>query len=467
MSSASATITPSVGDGAPRAVAASSASEITTKHLLYTLGFALLHIVLAMAFRRFPQLATAHALASLAIGIAYAAMTKRIQHLAVFVMYFAGCEVLWRMTQAGVFWEFGKYAIVSVLLVGLLRFRARRNRVLALAYFLLLVPSIALTILALDPDSARQQISFNLSGPLALTVAVIFFSNVRLTVNHVRATFVAFAAPAVGIAVLTIIKARSSELVFVNASNRATSGGFSGNQVSAILGVAAMLLILMSLQRLMTWKVRLPLLAVAAVLTMQSALTFSRGGILLAFAGLAAGVFFIVRGGMRIRITVLVVGLLCTVVGRYIIEPRLEEITGGKLKERYSSTKSSGRDLFIDSELMLFRESPILGVGPGMGLYERVDRGLIFGASHTEYTRMLAEHGILGLLSIVALAALAFRAVMRSPDLATRSIAAALVVWVLLFMLMYGMRLAAPSVCFGLAFMQRPRPPRLLGTARA
>jgi O-antigen ligase len=199
----------------------------------------------------------------------------------------------------------------------------------------------------------------------------------------------------------------------------------------------------------------MPALALAAIFAAQSALTFARGGIGLAFAGTCAAMFVLMRGSRRGRMTVLVVVVLSLLIGRFVVEPRLDEITHGKLAERYTSTKSSGRDVFISSELQMFRENPVLGVGPGVGTQIRDERGLHTGASHTEYTRMLAEHGLFGALALACLIALGVRAIRQAREFAGRALAAALVVWVALSLSIYGVRLVAPAFALGLAFTTR------------
>src|SRR4051812_7258243 len=102
--------------------------------------FAVGHILLAVAMRAVPIIATFHAVVCLVAGLTIAARS-RIHHVAYAVAYIAGAEVLWRMTRAGVFWEYGKYAVVAVLAVAMVRQRPRRNATLALAYLGLMLPS--------------------------------------------------------------------------------------------------------------------------------------------------------------------------------------------------------------------------------------------------------------------------------------------------------------------------------------
>src|SRR5678816_1878220 len=219
---------------AAEAAAAPRASAARSLRLVALAGFAVAHIVLALVMQRAPVVATVHAIACLLVGVIIAAR-RRIQDVAYVVAYIAGSEVLWRMTQAGVFWEYGKYAISAVMLVALFRIRARRNRGLAITYLIVLLPSALLTLFALNLDLARQVISFNLSGPLCLTLCVLVFSNVRLDDSDLRTTMLALIAPVIGIATIAYYStATAVDLEFVGESNSVTSGGFGPNQVSSM-----------------------------------------------------------------------------------------------------------------------------------------------------------------------------------------------------------------------------------------
>jgi O-antigen ligase len=442
---------------------AAKAEAVSSSNVLAAVVFCAVHAGLALAMRRVPTIATVHGVAVLSVGLFYAATTRRIQRIAFVVAYIVGSEVLWRMCKAGLFWEYGKYASMAVLLLATARLAKRRTVKLAAAYVLLLVPSIAMTLEALDLSAAREQISFALAGPACLACAVVFFSSTRLTKNEMRITFVGLIAPVIGIAALSFVSAQAAkELDFVNAANAATSGGFGPNQVSAMLGLGMMLLLLMSMDARLPWRLRAPSLLLATVLGAQAALTFSRGGIVLALMGAGGALFFLIRANARARITIALVGLILGLLGRYVIEPRLEEATGGMLTERYSNFSSTGRDLFALSELEMFAQHPALGVGPGVGIFLRKEASGVQGASHTEYSRMLGEHGILGVLSLICLLALAFGAIKAAPDLARRSTATALVVWALGFMGIYATRLAAPAFAIGFAYaaarLQIPEP---------
>lgn len=407
------------------------------------------HVVLAAIMRLVPAIGFVHAVACLGIGMVVAA--RRPLHQTIYVVgYIAGSEVLWRMVHAGVFWEYGKYACSIVLLIALTRVRTRENRRLALAYFGLLVPSAVLTVLALPLDEARQQISFNLSGPLCLMLCVLFCSNVRITSQQLRTIFLITSAGIVAIAAMAYFSTMAAvDLEFNRQSNSITSGGFGPNQVSAMLGLGCLFAFLLVLDRGLRWRLRWVFLAVAIVLATQAALTFSRGGLALAFSGILAAILYLVRD-RRSKIALVATALVVFAIGNYIIVPRLDEFTEGKLSERYTSTKTSHRTMIAGFDLEIFTEHPIVGVGPGAASSIRGELGRL-SAAHTEFTRMLAEHGLLGVLSLLLLCVLAVRTLLSTRTLGGRAVVAAMLVYFALFLLVNAMRLAAPAIAFGLA----------------
>lgn len=420
-----------------------------TYQLVPWLAFVVAHVALAPLMRAFPKLGMLHALGCLVAGVVIAAR-RPLHQTAYVVSYIAGSEVLWRMVRAGVFWEYGKYACSVVLLIALARTRIRRNVALVVLYFALLLPSIALTVLALDLDEARQQISFNLSGPLCLTLCVVFFSNLRLTTAQLRNTFLVSIASIVTIAVIAYLSTVTAiDLEFNGQSNSVTSGGFGPNQVSAMLGLACMFCLLLVLDRAMPWRFRATLLGIAILFATQAALTFSRGGIALAFAGLFVASLYLVRGRRSKLVLVGLAGVLF-LVGKFVVVPKLDDFTEGKLTARYTYAKTSHRTTLAGYDLEIFEDHPLLGVGPGVASSLRGDLGR-FGAAHTEFTRMLAEHGFLGLISLVLLFALIIKTIRRARTLEARALVSAMSIWFLLFLLVNAMRLAAPALVFGLA----------------
>jgi O-antigen ligase len=417
----------------------------------HLIAFLAAHIVVGAAIRFVPQLSTLYSLAFVGFGVLVAATTKRPQQVAYLLAYLAGVEVLWRMSKAVVFYEIGKYAAALIIFVVLVRFRARTNKATAIAYFACLLPSALLTIFALSPDEARQQLSFNLSGPLALALCIVYFSNIRLSALDVRRLLVCLIAPIIAVSVFVYLSTAAVEnLEFASSiSNVATSGGYGPNQVSAILGLGLLFAVLLLFERDLSWGIRLCLILIATVFAVQAALTFSRGGLFLALLSGFAAALYLVRNA-KTRISLLLLGGLFFGMGKYIVVPRLEEFTSGKLSERYASIDPSGRGLLAGFDIAIFTEHPVLGVGPGVAPEMRRDLGH-FGAAHTEYTRLLAEHGLLGIIAIILLLWIGWQTFSRARGLIPRAYVVSLLLWVSMFFAINAMRMLAPAVLFGLA----------------
>ena len=89
-------------------------------------------------------------------------------------------------------------------------------------------------------------------------------------------------------------------------------------------------------------------------------------------------------------------------------------MTDGVIAQRYGiSSASYGERLVLDLtgrmdiyriDFEIFKDNFFTGIGPGQGNEAREQYG--YGktvAAHVEYSRMLAEHGILGLISLILL----------------------------------------------------------------
>jgi len=186
-------------------------------------------------------------------------------------------------------------------------------------------------------------------------------------------------------------------------------------------------------------------------LASQSALTFSRGGLWIAgISGLV--VFLYLVRDKQTRFRVLSVAGLLFVVGQYILVPQLDAFTGGALSKRFRNLSTTNRDLLIRADLAIFEEYPILGVGPGMAKYHRGAVVGVTGAAHTELTRLLAEHGLFGLVALFLLILMGLKNFQRERSIQVRATVAGMVVWTLVYMLANAMRTVAPSFNFGLSF---------------
>jgi hypothetical protein len=186
----------------------------------------------------------------------------------------------------------------------------------------------------------------------------------------------------------------------------------------------------------------------------QGVFTFSRGG-LYDLAGAALCILFVALGERSLRWKVLRGALIMTALS-LVVFACLNSITDGALSDRFSSTDSTGRNEIAAGDLDLFYDNPLAGVGPGMAQYTREGKG---ASAHTEFSRMLAEHGVLGLAALGILIALILSAVSKAPTVWGRAISLSLTAFAALAMTNTAMRITAPAFLFGLG-MTRIGPTR-------
>jgi O-antigen ligase len=411
--------------------------------------FIFLHMPLVLLMKFAPVLGMLHAFLALAIGIKWAWSGREMAKVAYMGAYITGSEVIWRSVGASVFWEYGKYATVLIFILALVRSRRLRLPALPTAYFLLLIPATLLTIFQVDFSEARNMISFNLSGPLALAVSVIFFTRLQLSRRQFLRLMLAFIGPIVGMVAVILLGLATTDVIFGRQSNVTASGGFGANQVSALLGMGCVAAFLCAVDPKLRWELKVLFFGLVLEFAMQSALTFSRAGVYYATASIVAGCVLLMRH-LRSAIPMLMILGGLFLIGYYVAFPQLDEYTGGALSARFQDTRLTGRTEIMDADLKIMAEHPILGIGVGQAMSERA-RFFKGFAAHTEFTRLLSEHGSLGCLAVLLLVIMGIRNVMVARTNRGRAVAASLVAYSFCFMSGNGMRMVLPSFVFGLA----------------
>jgi O-antigen ligase/polysaccharide polymerase Wzy-like membrane protein len=412
-----------------------------------------LHVPLGLVMHFVPAVATGHAVLTVMVAT-FLALTRPLDRVVYAAAYIAGSEVLWRMSRATIFWESGKYAVILIFAIALLRLQSVRPRALPTLYFLLLLPSIALAPYDLLSDLARQQISFNLSGPAALAMSVFFLSQIRLGRREWLNTVIALTGPLMAIVTVAVYNTIAApRLTFTLESNDVTSGGFGPNQVSTALGLGALLAFFIAIEPGRRIVFRWTMLGIALVFATQSAMTFSRGGLYSAGVAIIAGAWYLLREP-RARVALLLAAGALSAMAVFVILPRLERFTGGTLGSRFEDVNTTGRDEMAREDLRVFLAHPVGGLGPGGGYisYARRAPNARREPAHTELTRLPAEHGLLGVGALLLLLAMALQGLKAARSVQEKALVAALLIWSISSMLHAAMRTVAPSLVFGLAF---------------
>ena len=218
------------------------------------------------------------------------------------------------------------------------------------AYFSLLLPSALIPLTEHDFETVKGDLSFNLSGPFTLALSACFFANLNADRIERRSLLLALMAPIVSVAAITIFLIITRDVAFGGGSNKDASGNFGPNQVSAMLGVAGVAALLGRVEDGVTKMFRLLMLAIMVFVLVQSALTFSRGG-LYTFVGSSLLGFVYLAGDARKRVRLAVACLALYGLAEYVVIPQLDQLTGGTLNQRFQDTRLSGRDSLVESEI--------------------------------------------------------------------------------------------------------------------
>lgn len=429
-----------------------ASNGLTREMKLIMLG-TLLHLPLGVLLYSSSALALLHPLIVFFLGLRWALRKHTpLIKVAYVCAYIIGAEVLWRMAGSPIFWEFGKYGTLALMFTALFVRSLFSIPKFPLFYFVLLIPGCLLTFFTFTLSQTRDLISGTMSGPLLLFVCCWFFSNLKVTPVELRRLLVILIIPIVTIACTTLFYTVTTEVTFNTESNFATSGGFGPNQVSTALGLGTFVAVFCYIVFKNNRKIKLYLALLALFMAMQSVMTFSRSGVYNAI-GAIIFVFLLQFQNITEGIKRLLPVVLLVVLFVAFIFPALDSYTGGYLQARFEETGTSNRSEILESDLQLLMESPVMGTGVGISKYARAEYFGSSASSHTEFSRLIAEHGSFGILVILILILMTILNFKRQKTNLGKSLVVGFVVWSVFYMFNSGMRLGAPSLIWGFTFI--------------
>ncbi|NIJ45444.1 hypothetical protein FHR24_001912 [Wenyingzhuangia heitensis] len=342
----------------------------------------------------------------------YATKNKNNQSF-LWAAYFVSAEVLMRMTGGAVFWEMGKYVTMLLLFLGLIIEEKHKGvPIVFLMYIFLLLVGVTFSNIPVG-YSIRKAVVFNLSGPITLGVAAMYFYKRDVDYERFKEILFFSLLPVLSMLVLLYFRTPSlKEITFGSSANYSTSGGFGPNQVATALGYGIFILAtLLLVKEKVSGYLAIDILLLF-YLIYRGLLTFSRGGILTGFiAFVLLSVFYLYSRGKISSILKYMGMMLFFLVSVWIYSTN---ITGGMLENRYLGKNakgvqkediSSGRVDIFENQLETFMDNPIFGIGVGSGKYMRIEEegGHVTAASHNEMSRLLEEHGLIGLFALLLL----------------------------------------------------------------
>ncbi len=349
------------------------------------------------------------------MGVVYIVKNRdRNNEALYFAAYFVGIEVFMRMTKGMPLYELGKYAVILFMLIGMYYKGIKKQAGYYFVFILLLLPSVFLTIRDLGSDvDMRKAVAFNLSGPVCLGISAMYCAQREISIKRLVNVLFVMGLPIVSTGVyLQLYTPNLQETIVSTGSNFAASGGFGPNQVSTILGLG---MFVFFVQILLNSKNKLLLginTALLALLAYRGLVTFSRGGIITALIimGLLLIVIYL-NTNIRAKAKLLFMALLGVLLS-FSIWSYTALQTDGLIENRYRNEDAAGREkesnltgreTLIATELQMFYDNPIFGVGVGRNREIREEEAGIVAASHNELSRTLAEHGMLGVLGLLIL----------------------------------------------------------------
>lgn len=419
------------------------------------------HIIVALLIILFPILAKALLYAVLIYFLLRVTSNSDRGHEALMGACYLTCiEVFLRMTDALFFYEMIKYSVLVFMSIGIFYRGFSVKSLPYVIYLLLMVPSIIIASQNIPlGESLKKAVAFNLSGPVTLGFVALYCYQRTIKLEVLERFLKLSVGP---IAMMTfylfIVTPDIRDVVTGTGSNFATSGGYGPNQVATALGIGMFICFVRFLRERNFW-INIIDIVLLMAMTYRAWVTFSRGGVITAAVMIIATIitiFLLKRSEFRItmlpKVIVLFIGFglawgFTSLVTNGLIDKRYaNQDAAGRIKEDLST----GRENLISIELEAFAENPITGIGAGQVKYYRARKTGIVAASHNETSRLLSEHGVIGILSILVL--ILTPLIYRLSNRKNMYFYAFLIFWFATIN-HSAMRIAAPSFLYGLCLL--------------
>lgn len=385
-----------------------------TRNLTYT-GIILLHIAFGVIIYLRSSLSVPYGLAILSLGLLIILKTQNNKNQVLYIAaYTVGSEVILRMTSGYIVYEVAKYSIIAYMLMSMYFSGFSKNSFPYWIFLIILIPGILLATVTLNLDTnIKKAIAFNISGPICLGVSALYCYQRRITIKELDNVMLCILCPIITTVTYMYLYAPSiKEVITGTDSNFETSGGFGPNQVATILGLGVFLIFTRLVFYSKEKRIIITNIVLLLIVTFRGIVTFSRGGMICAAVMiilLIVVLFYVTKRSAKVK---LIWTVAFSIFAFSLIWSYSSSQTNGFIDKRYANedaagrVKSSmltGREEIMESEFAMFLENPLLGIGVGKAKENRMEAFGHIVASHNEITRMLAEHGALGVLGMIIL----------------------------------------------------------------
>lgn len=388
--------------------------ENKVKNYLFLIVF---HAVLGVVIFSAPIVSKVYGLAIFFVSIFFIIKTKNRNNEVLYAAaYVVGSEVFLRMTNGNPNHEFSKYSVIIYLVIGMIYSGFSKNAIPYWIFLLLLIPGVVIATqsIGLDAPNIRKTIMFNISGPLCLGFSALYCYNRKITIDELNNILLLMGLPILSCAVYLTLYMPDMKFVLSNgnSSNTESSGGFGPNQVATALGLGMFIffsrIILVSRNKLFL----IINVLIMVTMTYRGLITFSRGGIItgvVMMVLLLAIIYTYSKNIGRFKLLYIIGFMISLLIVTWLFT---ETRTEGLMSKRYTNrdalgrvkeSKFTGRENLVEGEIEMFLSNPFFGVGAGKGTEIRTLEMGEITASHNEVTRMLGEHGSLGILALLIL----------------------------------------------------------------
>ncbi|NRS89416.1 hypothetical protein HNQ02_002345 [Flavobacterium sp. 7E] len=386
-----------------------------TKEEINYLKLILFHVGIGFLIYLFPFTSKIYGYSIFIFGTYYVIKSQNSNNEVLIVAaYLVGSEVFLRMTGGNPLYEITKYGVVFYILIGMYYSGFSKGAFPYWIFLLLLIPGVIMATYSLNYDSdIRKTIAFNISGPVCLGIASLYTFRRKIALEKMNDILLSMGLPIVSCMVyLTFYTPNVRDVITSTQSNFETSGGFGPNQVATFLGLGMFIffsrIILESKTKIM---VAINLI-LALNITYRGMVTFSRGGMITGFLMillLLVFLYFKTNGGGKVKLGSIMVLITVALLSAWSYTSFQ---TDGLINKRYANqdaagrakeSQFTGREDIAQNEINTFYKNPLLGVGTGVAAELRERETGMKVLSHDEITRMLAEHGMLGILALANL----------------------------------------------------------------
>ena len=386
-----------------------------TKEEALFLNLILFHVGVGFLVFLFPFVSKIYGYAIFILGPLYIIKKQNKNNEALMAAaYVVGSEVFLRMTGGNPLYEISKYGVMVFIFIGMYFSGFSKGATPYWIFILLLIPGVVLSTFVLNfGTDIKNAIAFNISGPACLATASLYTFRRKIPSDQMNTILLCMGLPIVAcMTYLTFYTPNIRDVVTSTQSSFETSGGFGPNQVATILGLGMFIFFSRIILESRTKYMFIINLIVAMNISYRGIVTFSRGGMITGFLMIILLLFFLYsksnfKGRVKLNYLIVLVSLAMIATWTYTSFQ-----TGGLIDKRYANqdaagrkkeSQLTGREDVAKGEIDVFLANPFFGVGVGKGVEVRKAETGDGTLSHDEITRMLAEHGTLGIIGLLIL----------------------------------------------------------------